>query len=330
MSGQTTLNTGSNMPKLKYVTAVEIPGPWLLDEVALFALDDVVDEQYSELCKAIDERLDAQIKALMETEPTYSNESEDEKRERIRRYESVGHHRAKSLTVYLKDGRSLDANSFRDAVRHPGGAEFTPVGFSYRLRVDDIRATIKLSSSYRTTLDINVDPEGDQEAEELYGKLSNWSASFQPPIWQQKWLDSQLLITMFVVFIPVCFFFVWGALSGDVSKSQLRHQAHELIQNGVNASNQPQATQLVLALLSEYSPPNSKPFYKPGSTFWLSFILSWGVAFALTFCPKVVLGIAGGKRIIGRWRFWVNWLWVTLPGAVASLILIPKLLDLLK
>jgi hypothetical protein len=106
-------------------------------------------------------------------------------------------------------------------------------------------------------------------------------------------------------------------------------QAHKIVADGVNDSNQHKAIQLVLALES-HDEATSKSLMsgKPGRRYWAVFA---GVAFAFgsfTFCPTVVIGIWKGKSKLNRWRLWTKWIFVTAPGVVFLTILWPRVLSL--
>jgi hypothetical protein len=123
-----------------------------------------------------------------------------------------------------------------------------------------------------------------------------------------------------------------GAVFGirsSLASARYRSEARKIVSEGVSATNQFRALEVLLALSSEESANSNGDVYLPG---WFLFFLAVGflVCVALSFPPKVVLGVGKGQSRLQFWRRWLTFLSVTIPSAICSTFLWPWVVDLVK
>jgi hypothetical protein len=171
------------------------------------------------------------------------------------------------------------------------------------------------------TLDINVEPNINSNAQELYGALRNWVSDFQPPKWLQSWRKFGWIAAIFLFSVPIAFLL---NLPQQSAGTAARQEAYKLLSGGgVTPANQSRAIELLLAIESNY---DSAPAAAPGRRLLATLILSLMAALCISFCPKVVLGIWGGKARLERWRIWVRFVAISIPAMLMSSLAMPWIL----
>jgi len=251
----------------------------------------------------------------------------------------------RSVTIYLSGGRTVKAVSFVDAIKQPHVADEEPLGFRAHLEIDGITASVSLTklapiliqpvstTQFQTTqkmpqLEFNVEPSEKQSAQELFGALQNWAADFAPSTWMRRWGRYKLLFIILFAF-SVISGLIYGSLESYAPGEDYREDARQILQKGVNDANQRKAIETILAFVSSRDTPGSYSTYRlrPDRRYWAIVV---GVALALislSICPSVVIGIWKGKPKVARWRAWIKWIFVTVPGVLIVSILIPKLMN---
>ena len=227
---------------------------------------------------------------------------------------------SRSLTIRLKKNKKVVVKSFGEALREQSLMEEEPVGFTFALRTGEIRCTIDMRDD--GSLDISVSPEHLQESRELFAALQRWAAPKRPPIWQRFW----------VLFNPIQWGFwitlllVSGLIVNDsksYAKETFRNQAHQLLKDGISQDEQIKAIETILAIQAEYIPPGQQS----GTPGWLKLLIFGGFAICLvlTFPPKSLIGIGKGQVAIVRWRKWMRFVFIIVPGFIFLNIVWPWL-----
>jgi hypothetical protein len=252
----------------------------------------------------------------------------------------------RSVVIYLTAGRTVKAESFADAIKQPHVTNEEPLGFRASVEGDEIKATVsltKLALATRKTinpnqtqtvqltpqLEFNVEPSEKEAAQELFGALQNWAAEFAPSDGLRMWARFRLLFASLLL-IWIVLVALLGTFRFPIS-NDYQDQAFQILQKGVNEDNQRKAIEVILGIVSKNQSPESKAVFntRPGKRYWSVAI---GVAFALfclSLCPSIVIGIWKGKRTLDRWRVWIRFILVTIPGILLGSILIPRLLQVL-
>jgi hypothetical protein len=312
------------MAKISYPTEKSTPGPWLIEMNHLTSVDGLFDEYQNKFREDVLADLRSQAeRSLTRGGREYTPEQFQAE---VRNLQSVYGRESRSVAVYLKGGKTIASDQFADLLRLPNMNGETAVGFRCDLRVGDFRASISVRSGWSKSLSIEAMPSDSVRAQEFYSALENLVTDAAPSPLQQAWLKYADFAGSGLLFMWVFF----GLLIATVgitpdAKDRYRGEIQQILTNGVNQGNQARATQLILAIVSDYTDPSTPPF-KLGIKYWGYFVIGLIVLGALRACPGVVIGIWKGKQKIRYWRRWVSFVWVTVPGLILTSVVWPRLL----
>jgi hypothetical protein len=290
------------MTKIAFPTELQIDGPWLIDGERLTELDSVLDKcvekMRAETKRMLEEHIEARI--LERSQENHLPKDEIDKL-RTEYKESPPQYPYDSdkrlLTVYLSGGRTVEATRFSELVAVANFQNEVPRGFSAIAKVGVTEAKVQLTSTYYTTrLDIRTSPSENEVALENFGLLQNWQVDFGPKRWQQIWLKASWLFPA-LAFLWLAFgMMLLADLSSGAPQKQIKEEARQLLQQGINSSNQIRAEQLLLEIESDYVPEqiDSVPIT---SRMWTTLALGLGCLIALCFCPKLSIGIWAGRDL---------------------------------
>jgi hypothetical protein len=313
------------MARLQTPTAVEVPGPWLIEISHLLALDDIYASYIPRLEEnqevAIHEEIERRIK-----QHTPENASQDLARQIAERLAKgvretrgfVG--RERRITVYLPGGRTLQTELFSEVINHATTTNEVPLGFRSSLTVEPVRIVVELRGS---DLDMDVTPNIDPLSQEVYGALLNWVSDVQAPVWLKTWLKYKVLALMLLSFSLLVLLLVGVGWSQQTAISYFKVEAHKLLSGGVTPANQPRAVELLLAIVSDYSGSAAKG---PSLRYWTTIGLLALMFPCLYFCPRVVIGVWRGKARIKRWRIWIRMMSISIPALLISTLGMPWIL----
>lgn len=319
------------MPVL-YPTELQIDGPWLIDEPALRSLDglfDIYEKRFKEISEArVNETIEKEIDAWKK-EKAKTEEAIKEHRKYLLSTERWRLKSERRLVVFLKGGRTVPTTSFQEAIKHPLSQEDVPTGFKYTLRAgSDLEANVEVPRiSVDSPLAISTGPQAEPAAQEFFASLQNWTQDQKPAPWKQRWMRSGDLVRMLTMMWVVMFGVFWLVTSLDSPKAATRADAHKLVEQGIKPGEEREALRQILILTSEYS---TYPviYYRPGLQYWSALLIGAALLIALNIYPQVEIGLWGGKRRIKRWHAWTTALWISIPGSIATWVVVPKLLKL--
>lgn len=114
----------------------------------------------------------------------------------------------------------------------------------------------------------------------------------------------------------------------DVTKAYFAAKTKGLLADGLQPGEQTEALELLLRLQSGIMPDIENPPIPA----WFKLILFGGlfVAVLLTVRPKVVVGMGRGVDTIKRWRLWLRFVGVTVPGLVFTSFIWPFVEKLIR
>lgn len=137
------------------------------------------------------------------------------------------------------------------------------------------------------------------------------------------------MVGTFVTFLGLLALFVMLANLQNSQKNAYIDQAHQILGQGINPTNLDRAIELLLAIESDYAPESSIVVGKLGIRFWVYLLLWILLITSISITPRVVLGIWDGKRALERWRAWLRFCSVSVPGYVLVSVFLPWILRLL-
>ena len=205
-----------------------------------------------------------------------------------------------------------------------------PKGIEISLRINQIEATVSIggnSNWQKNRLQIRVSPEASSEAHELFGALRQWAKTYQSPLWQRLWASADNF--HWVAFVILLLVIGPSVLNSglDSRKASVVAKAQALLVDGLQPGEQTEALEILLRLQTGLMPEIEKSI--PA---WFK-VLFWGglfVAVVLTIRPKVVLGLGRGADEIKRWRLWLRFVGVTVPGLVFTSFIWPHIEKLIR
>jgi hypothetical protein len=243
---------------------------------------------------------------------------------------SYDYQESRSVSLYLTKGREIQAQQFSEATSQPVDEDEMAVGFSLRLRVGPIHATVKAgehSFHWSKNLSVDVEPNDNEIAQGLFGALSNWASDVEAPKWQQKWSEHKwragvVLTIWLIVGVFAVPLYNWNRAAQGAAKQE----AHKLLATGgVNSKNEQQALELLLTIESGYSPAGV-PASTLGLKYWGYISLGVMVLVAIAIYPDLCIGIWKGKRRLRAWRVWMRTLAIGIPSSIGLRLLLPWIL----
>ncbi len=319
------------MPELIYPTRTKIRGPLLIDAAHLRELDNILVQQAVLLREFQTKMLEERIAVIM---ARYADNPTPE-RLKERRKESEDEARiyfgedSQELIMYFSDGSKLTARSFDEAASHVEVSRKNSIGFDLSIKCGTVEAHLCTDAGVfgpDLTLDVSSDSE---TARNLFSALSRWLRSVQSPIWQQSWCKVGAwrpvmwlwfgLVALLVVLAP-----------GHADKEYYQRQAQELMKQGVTAERQQKALETLLALNSDAVAPIEHTVFTRSGRVWLFIVTGLIICLILSYPPKIVLGLGVGEDRIRRWRTWTRFVFVIVPGFVASNFIWPVVSESIK
>lgn len=296
------------MADIVYPTTFTIDGPWLIDADRLQEFDQLLARELSALTlteKQISEKVGATIERTKAGYPALREADSEIAKIRAREEQSLKKNEpSRKLTVQLGGGKTLAAESFADAARHPEVVNAVPRGF--RLTIDrPLGFRCDLSVEDRR-LRLSLYGTNAEEARSLFDTLRLWAEKTKAATLERLWVKA----TGFGVHWGLWFIIVSAASEIIIhpSASPYKEQAHRLLSKGLLPNEQLKALELLLALESNYDPHP----YLPA---WFSVVVLVGLLLCilLSVRPNVVLALGKGVSRVNLWRWWVRVVFVSVP-----------------
>ncbi|MGD0283940.1 MAG: hypothetical protein ABSB95_16535 [Dissulfurispiraceae bacterium] len=315
------------------MTEIHLPDTCYINGVFLLTLDDL-KELDAILAKAkreirrkvsihISRAVDAEIKSY-QAYPSIANTPEEEvKKKIIQRYPyNVKTH---SVTIKCKSGKTIKGSSFEQIASDPDVEKEYPENAKVEIRNAEIQLSLELFDdnffSYR--FEITCSPRNQAFSHRVVKLIKDWAESKRKYVlWYKYW--------HYIILASFTLFFMWLALAQSAfietssGKVILIQKAHDLSKQGIDSTNQSQAIDILLRLMTG----NYEGSKIVGIHTWFKImpIIFIGLFLLGILCPKPVLGIGRGRRKILlykfiRWFFYgfvVIWVYAILSSALGS------------
>jgi hypothetical protein len=295
------------MTKLMYSTELTIQGPWFLDADSLLRLDYILDEENRNLLIYRDKKVDRDAKEYVNTYQSKLSDTDRAEKianlkkeylEEIDRYE-YKYGITREINVSFANGQTIVAESFNKILRDRSATDALPTLFNLDMKCCDIHCNIALKKYHDDSLNINVSPEGVEEAIELFVILRQWAQSNYAPSWQRMWLK----ITSYFPFHWIAWGVVlWVAFltmiyeATSPAEEMIMTRAHQLIDSGISNTNMQEAIETLLMLHTKCYPglSSSSSMIFPG---WVKAwtVIGLIVCIILSVKPSVIIGIGKGS-----------------------------------
>lgn len=301
-------------------------GIWLLEENALQAFDDIVEEEWNRLKEITKLKLDREVKNEFQDAVTIAKLKGEEIgkdplsietlknkiRDRIKG-SYLYNKNSRKLTVNMASGQKFQVSSFKELMEDPASQNHMPNKFSLNMRSETIDCDVEMEDNQ---IFIRVSPEQVQEASTIFLKFDQWTHRFIYPRWLYWWRQFRgfhfLVILNIVLFVAI-----WGIV--NPGNKEFKIEVNQLLEDGLSEEEIPRALELLLISKSGQTSKNKsiqiKPWYK---TF---LIVSLAVAIIGNFPPTSRIAIGKGIISIQRQKKWLKFISVVLPSFIAMGIL---------
>ncbi|MGA2430164.1 MAG: hypothetical protein ABSH13_16810 [Candidatus Acidiferrum sp.] len=218
---------------------------------------------------------------------------------------------------------------------HIASQDETARGFEYQATAPGAAALVRLvpnktggqkKDSEEQFLEIRVDSLSGSIGYDIFLELRNWADSVEAPLWQQ-WLLFELrplyqIGLAFALVLLVIMLFKTSPTPAEY-KDTIKQQARALLRTGIDQHNQSEALRLLLALESDYIPPDTQPTRARKPIAWcLGAVYVLGF---LSFTPHLCIAIWEGKKRLRWWNLWIKFNTITIPGIVLAHWIFPHL-----
>lgn len=300
------------MDKFKKILSEKISGPWFLEEDKLIEIDKIINDEFVRIKKLNEKEIKVEIfqtKKSLETE--YSGELFQKflkDREKSIR-ESFKFRNSKSISVKLKKNRSLNVDTFEEALQNADLKNEIPIGFEVELSAGNNKSKIEIDQ-FIGQLKIEVSPNNESNRDAFY-KIQRWFDQYKPNYFLRNWS----IIYLITIFMSL----VFGLLlmfSLPSPKSVYVEEAKQLLQDGLTQDEQIKAIEILLALQTGNDKKMNDSYKIPSWVIFLALLYLISVIIFF-FYPKSILGIGKGRDKIKNWQLWLKflfWLYISLIG----------------
>lgn len=318
-----------------YRTSIRVRAPWLLDAAQLNELDAIVAEQWSRLSDYRERKVEREVDEALpsEIERTYPKPEKKKDKEAVKEAlrgqmanRNGNQNKHLEVALLMAGGKKLTADSIKEVIQHAAVPDSEIKVLNLKLKVAEVTADFEIDTD-NNAISCRVSPEQLPESRETFAAIRDWIAKHQPAGWQIKWFD--LCFWLWMAWLAFAF------LSAQIidsrsskSTSPYQPQAVEIVKEGVNATNQAKAIELMLALQTGYNPSPPPPKIPK----WWVPSVAIGLLACLVFSikPGSHIGIGKAESTVRLWRKWIQILSVVLPGLIFSSFAWPALSDFIK
>lgn len=231
------------------------------------------------------------------------------------------------VTVFAPSGKRFSAETFAEINRAPGMHEHHAKRCLIRLEAARVTCKVDIDRDFvsGSEAEIEVSPASVEASQELFVRLRRFFERSQshrvirflhsaPPL---HWLVFGL------------YFFVGVQVAGRRIEPPhpARLEAAKLLSDGYKQTDQAKAVELLLRLQAEPGPPaqtSIADWFLP----WLAVLFA--ISVAMHFWPRVEIGVGRGDDRIVRWRWWLKFMYATIPLAIFAGTVKPYLGAVLK
>jgi len=306
------------MASITLPTSVSIPGPWLLTPQNLTELDSVIDSCFESMQKQRQRTIENILASQQNEQKIKGRPIEDE-------YPLNINHRA--VTVYLGGGRTADGVRFSDLTTLAHIQDEKPRGFRLKAALAKSSVEIQLNSWDNKELTVDVKSDDNDFAQELLGRIQNWSSELQSRKWLHVWNNLAFFAFFFIILIltiNICAVVYARTSETLYGPSTTLQQARELVRQGVTSVNEAKAVELLLSLQTgTYSTPAIIVRHHVNSWIWMLLILLDFLGVAASFPPRGAIGLWAGRRSVDAQKRWIRIVTITIPGLLLTTVFMP-------
>jgi hypothetical protein len=288
------------MATIIHRTSERFSGIWLLDDDALKAFDEVVEEEWNRLQQKTEQNIRQEIEneiiRRQNKEQNLTPDRLDDLRQEIR----IGiekHYpytkKRRTLTIYLASGQKLPVSSFKEAFENPDINCQMPKEFNLKINTESVDCEVEME---KNKISIRVSPDDIPEASTIFLKFEQWAKRFRSPLPLYWWKEFRFLL----LWCLLLFIFFLGLSAGILyqEKDQFKKEAEILLKDGISEAEIPRAIGLMLSKVYGVTPTSTDLHLKP----WFKVFLPLAVILLIICCfpPTSTIGIGEGVNSVRR------------------------------
>lgn len=283
-------------------------GIWLLDNNALQAFDEILDEEWNRLREITEQKIEQEINIQLEAQtPRGSKMPQDDTnllalRSQLRTEieKSYPFHRNSCLlTVHMASGQKFKVPNFKEIMADPAAQHELPAKFVLNMVSETIECNVEMEDK---RISIRVSPEDAQEASTIFLKFAQWVQRFKSPKWFYWWREFKGMHA-FLLILLLQLLLVFGGLSVTREQS-ITVEAQQLLKQGISQAEIPKALELILFSISG----QASKITSVGITPWFKVFLAFSLGLLVIgfFPPNSRIGIGKGVESIQAQRLWLK------------------------
>lgn len=291
-----------------YSTQAELDGPWLVDRPALKELGEIVETIAQKFESANQDFIEAKVDKVFGTHQ--GGDDRDKKDSYLRELQQKFPVK-KAVSLALSRSKFVKEESIDRLLSSPDLLDEAPIGLRIRIESAERQANVVFREA---ELNIDTSPQTDELAREAFVTLQQWASANQAPLWQRIWKKRYMLFVIGWMFVSL----ILGSIFANtdvMTKNSIKPAADQLLQNGITDKDVPKAVEILLRLELKEPIAESK---KEEIPLWVKvFVLGGLVSLALlSVRPPQLIGIGRNVQRIDRWRKWIHFLSITIPGFI--------------
>jgi hypothetical protein len=306
------------MGRIQYPYNVSVEGPWLLSASDLIALDSVIQR--------INELLLAGWREEMATKVVESGEevNAEEIDLRISKHEEKSWTRTTHLmtcSLISNAGVKIEDDTFSQLLRVREIKDFSPVSLTVRIKHSGISPSndfsLKISDTNYKSLSYEIESLDNDRRDEIQYEIDKWVEERTPNNFLRLWANRADFFA-FILWVPLLVLLYLSFSSSNTTYMEvLTHEAHALIDSGIDSSNIDVAVDLFTQAIFNYTPDDFVPSPKAKNPIYLkSFFVILFVWVASVFRPKTIVGVGRKEQNLKAYNFWIKLVTITLPFAL--------------
>ncbi len=308
------------MNNFVYSTQVNLEGPWLVDRDALLHLGRDIETISGKFANANKEFIDNSLTQMLEG---HSPEAREKYREQYLNDLNQRYAMKRRVTVSCSASKYIEDESIERLLSLPEMLHESPTELEIEIKTVHRSARIHLENRGigGSKLSIRTSPETDELSRESFVELHQWATNNQAPLWQRFWSNNYGTMLMVWAFSLWIIASVALPSKSEHVERELREESIQVLKDGISNNEIPNAIELLLR--NELKIPKIESPQQTPSWFNAYFYVGLASSVVLYFRPSLVIGMGRNELRIKRWRWWVKFIGITLPGFIFASIIWP-------
>lgn len=291
------------MKGMNFRQEYDLDAPLHLDRESIEELNKIIERNYSraieELGHRYDEAVEDEYRSIYSDFEDVDEENELERKKKIRESLSYRYRTAKSVSAKLSKDKYFNTTTLKDMISAPELSEETVRELKVSYETGNVRFNMRLQPTQWRCLTLETYPENNPTAREVFVDVRDWALRCKAPFWQRWWSAIKgyhwnILLLAIIILMGI------SKSPREAAVDIHIEHAHQLLEQGVSSTNQSEAIESILMILTEYVPNEGVPESESNAIGVLVLVLA--IMIILSFLPRLVIGIGRGERMVKVWK----------------------------